>query len=226
MYAAAAAANLELDVMGNSSSRFDIELVGAGATNTTALYSGIYQTSCGVRVSLGEALSGLELAVDANVWRRVGNDIYVGLDRPVRIYEAEAGAEETPHLARVNLPAMLSVHEGGGLRALRHGRHDAGGDLRAGHDGVRRLDGRARARRRHRVHQIFLDPRLDTDKLRITARPGFACAAEFTETQSLPRCEGEVDARKRGRRGGINLYSFGRCAKSHHPSAGFAGSSP
>ena len=66
-----------------------------------------------VRVSLGEALSGLELAVDANVWRRVGNDIYIGLDRPVRIYEAEAGAEETPHLARVNLPAMLSVHEGG-----------------------------------------------------------------------------------------------------------------
>lgn len=113
MYAAAAAANLELDVMGNSSSRFDIELVGAGATNSTALYSGIYQTSCGVRVSLGEALSGLELAVDANVWRRVGNDIYIGLDRPVRIYEAEAGAEETPHLARVNLPAMLSVHEGG-----------------------------------------------------------------------------------------------------------------
>ena len=111
MYAIAAAENLDVDVMGNSASGFDIELVGSGVTNATALYSGVYQTSCGVRVSLGEGLSGLELAVDADVWRRDGNELYIGLNRPVRIYESSEEAE--PHLTRVNLPATLSVHEGG-----------------------------------------------------------------------------------------------------------------
>lgn len=113
MYSIAAAANLRVDAMGNSSSRFDIELVGSGVSNAQALYSGEYQTACGVRVSLGEALSGLELEVDADVWRREGNELYLGLNRPVRIYESDSGSGDEMHILRVNLPATVSVHAGG-----------------------------------------------------------------------------------------------------------------
>lgn len=113
MYSIAAAANLRVDVMSNSSSRFDLELVGTGVTNTQALYSGEYQTACGVRLSLGEALGGLELEVDADVWRREGNELYLGLNRPVRVYEAEGGSAPEAHITRVNLPATVSVHAGG-----------------------------------------------------------------------------------------------------------------
>lgn len=131
MYSIAAAANLRVDVMSNSSSRFDLELVGTGVTNTQALYSGEYQTACGVRLSLGEALGGLELEVDADVWRREGNELYLGLNRPVRVYEADGGSAPEAHIARVNLPATVSVHARRGLGDIHGGRDDGGGDLRA-----------------------------------------------------------------------------------------------
>ena len=112
--ACAAAINLSLDIVGNSEENFDIELVGSGQSNTFPLYSGNYQISTGVRLSLGTALQGRDIRTDADVWHREGSDLYIGLNRPVRVYEAaEGAAEEAAHIERVNLPATISTHEGG-----------------------------------------------------------------------------------------------------------------
>ena len=121
--AAAAAINQSLDVVGNSEERFDIELVSSGITNTFPLYSGDYQVSTGVRVSLGEALADKDIRTDADVWHRDGNELYVSTNRPVRVYEAlesepEAAAE---HLTKINLPATVSTHEGGASVGFRDG---------------------------------------------------------------------------------------------------------
>lgn len=112
--ACAAAINLSLDIVGNSEENFDIELVGSGQLNTFPLYSGNYQISTGVRLSLGTALQGRDIRTDADVWHRDGSDLYIGLNRPVRVFEAaEGAAEEAAHIERVNLPATISTHEGG-----------------------------------------------------------------------------------------------------------------
>lgn len=121
--ACAAAANLTLDAVGNGQERFDIELVSSGSTNRFGLYSGDWQGSLGARVSLGSALAERDIRTDASVWRREGNELYVSLERPVRIYEAaenEAGPE-TAHLTGINLPASVACREDGATVNFRDG---------------------------------------------------------------------------------------------------------
>lgn len=121
--ACAAAWNLSLDLVGNSEERFDIELVGSGETNRFALYSGDWQGAVGARVSLGEALAGRDIRTDADVWRRVGDELYVSLNRPVRVYEAAEGegGDGAGHLCRVNLPATVSASDSGATVSFREG---------------------------------------------------------------------------------------------------------
>lgn len=120
MYATAAAYNLSLDVVGAGTELFDIELIGTGITNTTSLYSGNYQTSCGVKISLGEALADKTITTDADVWYRDGNNLYVGLNRPVRIYESDAAREGT-HVSRINLPAAITSSDSGATVSFKVG---------------------------------------------------------------------------------------------------------
>ena len=121
--ACAAAWNLSLDLVGNSEERFDIELVSSGETNRFALYSGDWQGAVGARVSLGEALAGRDIRTDADVWRRVGDELYVSLNRPVRVYEAaeNEGGEGAGHLCLVNLPATVSASGSGATVSFREG---------------------------------------------------------------------------------------------------------
>ena len=121
--ACAAAWNLSLDLVGNSEERFDIELVSSGETNRFALYSGDWQGAVGARVSLGEALAGRDIRTDADVWRRVGDELYVSLNRPVRVYEAaeSEGGEGAGHLCLVNLPATVSASGSGATVSFREG---------------------------------------------------------------------------------------------------------
>ncbi len=113
MYASAAAYNMTLSVSGGySDGAFDATFTAGAENNRAAMYDGDYQTSTGAKISLGEALSDLDIAVDADVWHRDGGDIYVGLNRSVRLYSA-GGEQEGAHLTRVNLPAMISSHEAG-----------------------------------------------------------------------------------------------------------------
>ena len=113
MYASAAAYNMTLSVSGGySDGAFDATFTAGAENNRAAMYDGDYQTSTGAKISLGEALSDLDIAVDADVWHRDGSDIYVGLNRAARLYSA-GGEQEGTHLTRVNLPAMISSHEAG-----------------------------------------------------------------------------------------------------------------
>ena len=113
MYASAAAYNMTISVSGGySDGAFDATFTAGAENNRAAMYDGDYQTSTGAKISLGEALSDLDIAVDADVWHRDGSDIYVGLNRSVRLYSA-GGEQEGAHLTRVNLPAMISSHEAG-----------------------------------------------------------------------------------------------------------------
>ena len=113
MYASAAAYNMTLSVSGGySDGAFDATFTAGAENNRAAMYDGDYQTSTGSKISLGEALSDLDIAVDADVWHRDGSDIYVGLNRAARLYSA-GGEQEGTHLTRVNLPAMISSHEAG-----------------------------------------------------------------------------------------------------------------
>lgn len=113
MYASAAAYNMTLSVSGGySDGAFDATFTAGAENNRAAMYDGDYQTSTGAKISLGEALSDLDIAVDADVWHRDGGDIYVGLNRAARLYSA-GGEQEGTHLTRVNLPAMISSHEAG-----------------------------------------------------------------------------------------------------------------
>ena len=113
MYASAAAYNMTISVSGGySDGAFDATFTAGAENNRAAMYDGDYQTSTGAKISLGEALSDLDIAVDADVWHRDGSDIYVGLNRAARLYSA-GGEQEGAHLTRVNLPAMISSHEAG-----------------------------------------------------------------------------------------------------------------
>ena len=111
MRAIAAAYNMTVDVSGGlTGDGFDLTLTAGAVNNLAKLYDGDYQTSTGVKISLGEALADMDIAVDADVWRRDGDDIYVSLDRAASLTGGEKS--EGTHLTRVNLPAMISVSDG------------------------------------------------------------------------------------------------------------------
>ena len=112
-YAVAAAYNQTLNVRDNSGEGFDITLTAGAENNLAALYDGDYQTSTGAKISLGEALSGMDIVTDADVWHRDGNELYVSLNRPVRVYAAQEEQSAGTHLTRVNLPAMISSDDAG-----------------------------------------------------------------------------------------------------------------
>ena len=69
--------------------------------------TGTIRQAPGVRVSLGEALADEDIAVDADIWRRDGDDIYLSLNRSVSLTSGEQG--EGAHITRANLPAMIST---------------------------------------------------------------------------------------------------------------------
>ncbi len=112
MYATAAAYNMTVDVSGGySDGSFGLSLKAGAVSNLSAMYDGNYQTSTGARISLGEALAELDISVDADVWRRDGDEIYVSLNRGVSLSGGEQ--PDGAHITRVNLPAMISSDENG-----------------------------------------------------------------------------------------------------------------
>lgn len=112
--AVAAAINLDLSVERNGTGGFDLMLRGAGEETDFPLYDAAYQNACGVRLCFGEAMRGRAIRTDADVWYWDGDDLCIGLNRPVRVYETEEAAEgdDPAHLTLVNLPAEITAAEG------------------------------------------------------------------------------------------------------------------
>ena len=119
MYASAAAINAVLHVSGESGSDALELTLSASPAGSPAMYDAGYQSSVGARISLGEAFAGKDVAVDADVWRREGDEIYVSLCSPVRLYLGEQA--EGAHLTRVNLPAAIKTSETGAVLSFYEG---------------------------------------------------------------------------------------------------------
>ena len=93
------------------------------------LYEERYQNACGVRLSFAQGADPAEICTDADVWCWVDGDLYVGLNRPVRVWRDTASPAS--HLAQVNLPAVIetggngvtriSFQEGGMMQAVVEG---------------------------------------------------------------------------------------------------------
>ncbi|MEG2008180.1 MAG: VCBS repeat-containing protein [Oscillospiraceae bacterium] len=110
MLATAAAFNLNVSVRQDDAG-FGFTLTPSAASDAFPLFDERYQASCGAKISLGEKLAGSALKVDASVWSREGDNIYVSLDRPVRVLAGEQG--EAPHLCRVNIAARITPTDSG-----------------------------------------------------------------------------------------------------------------
>lgn len=120
--AAAAAINLDLSVKQNDASGFDLTLTGTAQNTDFPLYDAGYQNACGVRLSFGEAMRDRDIRTDADIWYWDGDDLCIGLNRPVRVYEAsgESAAEEA-HLTLINLPAEVAADGNGATIAFAEG---------------------------------------------------------------------------------------------------------
>lgn len=107
MLATAAAYNLTLDCTGSIQ---DLTLTPGAAQTNFPLYQEDFQNACGVRLSFAQSVNRSNLCLDADVWYWDGDDLYVALNRPIRIFQ-QKGSEST-HLERVNLPAQLTLDDG------------------------------------------------------------------------------------------------------------------
>ena len=69
------------------------------------------ETCLGVEIQFSQHHSAEAFSVDADVWSRRGNSLFVSLNRPVTL---TAGTNQTaPHLTQVNLPAEITVGANG-----------------------------------------------------------------------------------------------------------------
>ena len=112
MLAVAAAYNLTADVAPETGGAFGLTITPGAESAGGALYDGNYQSSCGARLSLGEALAGKTVTTDAAVWYQDGNELYFGLNTAVHIGEADA-PRTGAHLTSVNVAARVSADEKG-----------------------------------------------------------------------------------------------------------------
>jgi len=103
MLATAAAIQLTLSCVREDGA---LTLTPGAARTDLPLCREAYQNACGVRLSFSQAADTARIRTDADVWCWVDGDLYLGLNRPVRVF---TGEEESPvHLERVNLPAAIS----------------------------------------------------------------------------------------------------------------------
>lgn len=75
-----------------------------------ALYDERYQSAVGVKLTFADGLDAGDYTTDASVWRRMGNSLYLSLDKEtVSVWRGETGSA---HLRRVSLPADIRQEEG------------------------------------------------------------------------------------------------------------------
>ncbi|HEX2946903.1 MAG TPA: VCBS repeat-containing protein [Clostridia bacterium] len=86
--------------------QFDITLDADVATDQRKLLGGAYRDTAGVKVEAGEKYLTAKLETDADIYMRKGSDLYIGLNRPVRLFTSKA-AENRAHIVRVNLPVNI-----------------------------------------------------------------------------------------------------------------------
>jgi hypothetical protein len=111
MRATAAAYNLDIAVSEQDGA---FTVIPSAAETESALYDEAYQNCCGIKISFGENADAGAYATDADVWYQNGNELYIGLNKPVTIWPAEDRGAQT-HIQQINTPAVVSRSEQGAL---------------------------------------------------------------------------------------------------------------
>ncbi len=101
-YAAAAALNTAVTA---SRDRDTLRLSARTADTGIALYDPAYQSAVGVKLTFADGIDAGAYTTDASVWRRMGNSLYLSLDKDVSVWR---GGQEGGHLRRVNVPAEIA----------------------------------------------------------------------------------------------------------------------
>lgn len=122
MLATAAAYNTKLYVTESTPFVFGkgkLLLKTEGISRDFPLYHADYQKASGVKINFSEAVDVHGVSTDADVWYRKGNSLYVGLNKAVSIYTAEAAQEQVSHIERINIPAkVVSADTGATIKFL------------------------------------------------------------------------------------------------------------
>lgn len=108
MLASAAAYNLNLKV--NREKDGSLTLTPGRKGDSGILYNRAYQEACGVKISFAEDENPATYGINADIWRRDGNDIYLGLNRQVALVK-DSGEPEN-HIMAINIPADVTTKEG------------------------------------------------------------------------------------------------------------------
>jgi hypothetical protein len=118
MMATAAAYNLNVKVSGVvTDGDINLTLTPGEKSEDFALYDKDYQMAAGLKLVFREDVDPSKLSTDADVWRVDGQSLYLGLNKSVSVQQMTG--KETPHIARVNLPAEIKESaDGAELRFL------------------------------------------------------------------------------------------------------------
>lgn len=100
----AAAFNTKVSTSGTAD---NLTLKASSKNDKLPLYDKRYQRSAGVKIILAEGNLAEEYNVDANVWYKKDNCIYVSLDRDTKI--SKSGTGNNLHIMNVNIPAQISA---------------------------------------------------------------------------------------------------------------------
>ena len=132
--AAAAAYNVDANVVRTGEGSLDISISPLYNEKSSALVEKAYENSAGIKLSFAEGTDISSIKTDADVWKVIGDSLYIGLNRQVHVYAADsedlgdtdAGDSETeealaPHITRINLPAEIKRTESGARVTFREG---------------------------------------------------------------------------------------------------------
>lgn len=108
MLASAAAIHQRVAVSGTLAERDGLVLTGQMRTTDFDLYDAQVVQSLGVRIHPAASLRATDFAVDADIYFIDGNELVVGLNRPVRVSLPGQTAEERSHIAQINMACEIS----------------------------------------------------------------------------------------------------------------------
>ncbi len=92
--------------------QFEITIEPVVKVDGRKLLDGPYKNVAGVKVEAGEKYLSAPLDTDADIYVRKGRDLYIGLNRAVKVYVSK-NPEKRAHIERINLPAEIVKKTGG-----------------------------------------------------------------------------------------------------------------
>jgi hypothetical protein len=96
--------------LGRIASRNPFEIMLTPLIKKSNVVKDAYGKVAGVKVEAGAKLSPYILNTDADIYMRAGRDLYVGLNRSVKVFAAPAPMDGV-HIERVNVPVAIKEYD-------------------------------------------------------------------------------------------------------------------